>query len=98
MSSMIDPCGLETEAFQQLVDFGGKAVLEIGCGDGRLTRRYAAAAASVVALDPVESDIQLALARTPARLLEKVRFQVGDALDMRLPEGAFDIALLARSI
>jgi ubiquinone/menaquinone biosynthesis C-methylase UbiE len=95
---VIDPLGLETAAFQELVDFCGKAVLEIGCGDGRLTRRYADAAGAVLALDPVESDIQLALARTPPMLLGKARFQVGDALTISLPDAGFDIALLARSI
>ena len=29
-----------------------RRVLEIGCGDGRLTRRFASTAASIVAIDP----------------------------------------------
>jgi len=32
--------------------FVGRRVREIGCGDGRLTRRYAHEAASIVAIDP----------------------------------------------
>ena len=34
------------------IDFTSRRVLEIGCGDGRLTRRYVDLALSVVALDP----------------------------------------------
>jgi 16S rRNA A1518/A1519 N6-dimethyltransferase RsmA/KsgA/DIM1 with predicted DNA glycosylase/AP lyase activity len=32
--------------------FAGCRVLEIGCGNGRLTRRYSATAGSVLAIDP----------------------------------------------
>ena len=35
-----------------LVDLGGAEVLEIGCGDGRLTWRYAERAAYVTAIEP----------------------------------------------
>ena len=36
-----DPENNETRALLNLVDFSGADVLEIGCGDGRLTYRYA---------------------------------------------------------
>lgn len=48
-----DPEHAEIAALRTLVpSFAGRHVLEIGCGDGRLTRRYAAAARSVTAIDP----------------------------------------------
>ena len=34
------------------VSYTSRRVFEIGCGDGRLTSRLAAAAASIVAIDP----------------------------------------------
>ena len=41
----IDPEGAELAALGKLVDFAGLHVLEVGCGDGRLTWRYADGAA-----------------------------------------------------
>ncbi len=47
-----DPEEHEIAALGAMVpSFAGYKVVEIGCGDGRLTRRYAHMAASVVALD-----------------------------------------------
>lgn len=53
MTVRVDPEGHELTALDRIgVDFTGRRVLEIGCGDGRLTRRYVDRALSVVALDP----------------------------------------------
>jgi 2-polyprenyl-3-methyl-5-hydroxy-6-metoxy-1,4-benzoquinol methylase len=53
-----DPEGAETDALRALFpSFEGRDVLEIGCGEGRLTERYAAAARSVLAIDPDEDAI-----------------------------------------
>jgi len=41
MAVRTDPEGNETLALFDLVQLDGREVLEIGCGDGRLTRRYA---------------------------------------------------------
>ncbi len=37
MSSSIDPEDTEITVIHELVDFSGADVLEVGCGDGRLT-------------------------------------------------------------
>lgn len=53
-----DPELAEIRALGAMVpSFGGLRILEIGCGDGRLTRRYAATAAAVTAIDPDEQAI-----------------------------------------
>ena len=53
-----DPERLEILALDTLLpDLVGRRVLEVGCGDGRLTRRYAHRAGSVLAIDPDPSRI-----------------------------------------
>jgi cyclopropane fatty-acyl-phospholipid synthase-like methyltransferase len=69
MTVRIDPEGNETAALFDLVDLEGREVLEIGCGDGRLTWRYADRAAHVTAIEPFED----AIARANSRLSETER-------------------------
>jgi len=47
MAIRIDPENNETPALFDMVNFGGQRVLEIGCGNGRVTWRYADKAAHV---------------------------------------------------
>jgi ubiquinone/menaquinone biosynthesis C-methylase UbiE len=94
----VDPEQAETRALHNLVDFNDKDVLEIGCGDGRLTWRYADAAASVLALDPKVSEIALAQAATPEPLRSRVTFRVASLLTCDLPPASFDIVLFGLSL
>jgi 16S rRNA A1518/A1519 N6-dimethyltransferase RsmA/KsgA/DIM1 with predicted DNA glycosylase/AP lyase activity len=47
-----DPEGVETRIIHDLVDFNGKDVFEVGCGEGRMTWLYADAASSVLGFEP----------------------------------------------
>ena len=42
MTPVLDPEGAHLAALNRLGDFGGQRVLELGCGDGRLTLGIAA--------------------------------------------------------
>ena len=95
MAVDIDLEGVETRMVNRLVDFIGKDVLEIGCGDGRLTRRYADRAASVLAIDPSEALIALAEEHTPDPVRSVVTFQTADITTFEPPEATFDVVVLA---
>lgn len=99
MSIKLDPEENETRAlFSLFNDFAGKSVLEVGCGDGRLTWRYAKHAARVTAIDADAVRLNKAFAN------QSPEFQHVQFLHMGLEPFAtqskekFDIAILAWSL
>jgi ubiquinone/menaquinone biosynthesis C-methylase UbiE len=94
----IDPEGIEIRALGKLAAMDGLHVLELGCGDGRVTRQIADAAASVYAIDPDEERIRLARASFPAELAHKVRFEVAGAAEVSVRRRRFDLALFSWSL
>lgn len=98
LSFTVDPQGVETRVINELVDFDGLRVLEVGCGDGRLTWRYADKASSVLALDVNEEKIEAARRATPGHLRSGVRFEVTDITQAELPANSFDAAVLSHSL
>lgn len=98
MSFTIDPQGVETRVINDLVDFDGLRVLEVGCGDGRLTWRFAEKASSVLAVDVNEEKIEAAKQATPDHLRSTVNFEVMDVARTQLPTASFDAAVLSHSL
>jgi len=93
-----DPEEAETRTIQELIDFSGKDVLEVGAGDGRMTWRYAALARSVVALDPNADALARAEVGAPKHLRSTVRFWPADITTAEVPVNAFDLAVLSWSL
>ena len=62
MAVDIDPEGVETGVLRRMVNFTDKSVLEVGCGDGRMTKRFALSARYVHAIDTDPSVISSARA------------------------------------
>jgi ubiquinone/menaquinone biosynthesis C-methylase UbiE len=98
MASVKDPSGTEARALAALGDFDGKRVLEIGCGDGRLTWLYAERAAEVLGVDTEEDWIREARAALPDQLKDRVEFRVADVQALDVPRQRFDIAFLSWSL
>jgi len=98
MSSSIDPEDTEITVIHQLVDFSGTDVLEVGCGDGRLTWRYAEEADTVLAMDMNGEKIERAAETIPASLRPKVSFVVTDIAKVDLSPDAYDVAILSHSL
>jgi 2-polyprenyl-3-methyl-5-hydroxy-6-metoxy-1,4-benzoquinol methylase len=95
MTILTDPDVHETAALFDLVDLDFAEVLEIGCGDGRLTRRYADRTSGVTAIDPFEDAIARATPRLEAEALpidfRRVAFEdfaadaANDVVDVAIP-------------
>ncbi|HSD83269.1 MAG TPA: class I SAM-dependent methyltransferase [Anaerolineae bacterium] len=98
MPVLLDPEDTETKALLDYADFSGKCVLEIGCGDGRLTWRYADRAAYILAIDPKADEIATALEECPADLRHKIEFRTLRLEELGLPTEKFDLALLSWSL
>jgi 2-polyprenyl-3-methyl-5-hydroxy-6-metoxy-1,4-benzoquinol methylase len=91
-----DPERAELAAVTAFVpSFDGRRVLEIGCGDGRLTGRLAAQARSVTAIDPDERAI--AECRDAVRDAHVTIRAVG-LEDFIAPPHSYDIAVLSWSL
>lgn len=93
-----DPERTEVRVLRRHVSLNGADILEIGCGDGRLTRRIARLARSVVATDPNAALVARAKAFTPASLRGKVRYRIAAAGNLRIPNQRFDLAILSWSL
>ncbi len=93
-----DPEHAEKTALLALVaDWRGKRVLEVGCGNGRLTWRYAHLAGHVDGIDPAHTLIQQAIAATPDALRERVAFWPSGIESFHSPT-RYDIAILSWSL
>ena len=94
----LDPEGNEVTALDWAVSLKDKRVLEIGCGDGRLTWALAGRARAVVAIDPKSEAVRAARRAMPHRLKGQVRFQVARAEDLPFHDGEFSAVVFSWSL
>ena len=98
MTLRIDPEQNEIRALESLTDWRRKRVLEIGCGQGRLSRRIAELGAVVDASDTDSKVIEKARAGLPMRLRKRIRFHAGRAESLNAPDGSYDVVVFAWSL
>jgi len=102
MPVQLDPDRYEIKAlFDCVGSFAGQRVLEVGCGDGRITWSYAAQAGHVTAIDPKAEKISLAKEKMPAELSPQLEFQATDLEQFYKNYGTgrrYDLAILSWSL
>jgi ubiquinone/menaquinone biosynthesis C-methylase UbiE len=95
---VLDPEGVHLAALLRLADFRGKTVLELGCGDGRLTLGIAEEAASVLAFDPDADVVDRALRGLPPELADRVTYRVASGMELEVERHAFDLVVFSWSL
>jgi ubiquinone/menaquinone biosynthesis C-methylase UbiE len=95
---VLDPEGEHLAALRRLASFGGRRVLELGCGDGRLTVPIAAEARFVLAFDPDAEAVGRARRALPAEVAERVAYEVASGSEIEIPRASFDLAVFSWSL
>ena len=96
MRGKVDPEEIEVHHLRRLIDLRGAGILEIGCGDGRLTASYASQAAHAVGIDIKPEGLVAMRSTMPADA--RIDFMVADARSMPFAPATFDVVLFARSL
>ena len=97
MALRSDTAETEKRYLLDMLELGDVRILEIGCGDGRLTWQYADLAASVVGIDVTAETLSDALKQRPKRLAPAVSFLEASAAVLPFKSVSFDQAMLAHS-
>ena len=98
MSRVLDPEGAHLAALRRLGDFQGQRVLELGCGDGRLTLGIAKDAAQVLAFDPDGEAVEGARRSLPAELADRVTYLVASGKEIEIKPHSFDLVVFSWSL
>jgi ubiquinone/menaquinone biosynthesis C-methylase UbiE len=98
MEPIRDPEGNELRYLHEIARLRDARVIEIGCGDGRLTHRYGHNAGWVAGLDPDQEHLVKALENRPAQLTTNLSFVQASAENLPFPAQRFQVALLAWSL
>jgi ubiquinone/menaquinone biosynthesis C-methylase UbiE len=98
VTPVLDPEGAHLAALRRLGDFRDRRVLELGCGDGRLTLGIAEEAASVLAFDPDREAVERARQSLPAEFPERVTYLVASGKEIELEPLSFDLVVFSWSL
>jgi len=92
-----DPERVEARRLHEYADFTGRRVLEAGCGDGRLTWRYADQTRRVAGIDLDHDALRVAVIERPSDLASIALFAQADSTRLPFAGGTCDIAIFAWS-
>ena len=96
MALVMDPAGAEIRALKKITNWRGKRVLEMGCGDGRLTLRLAKFNPSkILAFDPDPKSIRAARKSLPENYKNRIEYRLGNAEHVKHRSDLFDIVIFS---
>ena len=93
-----DSCMNEGELLRTLVHFTGKQILELGGGDGRMTRHFAADSAYTILSDSDISELTTARQELSDTMSTKVALHNATAQHLPYPSNSFDIVVFSWSL
>ena len=97
MTIQRDPEPKEIKYLHKFADFSEKRVLEIGCGEGRLTWQYARKSKITIGFDVDADALRVASIERPSDLQSKVLFSRAESEYLPFHKEMFDMALLSWS-
>lgn len=98
MTFQADPEHYEAKILQRYAEVPDRRILEIGCGDGRLTWTYAKAARSVTGIDLDPDELRVARIECLSDLRAKIGFSQADAVRLPFRSNSFDLVLMTWSL
>jgi len=98
MTLQRDPERSEINYLRKYAELSGGCILEVGCGEGRLTWQYAKWTDSTIAVDLDHDSLRVAKVDRPYDLENIVRLACANSHDLPFSKEKFDIAILAWSL
>jgi 2-polyprenyl-3-methyl-5-hydroxy-6-metoxy-1,4-benzoquinol methylase len=98
MKPILDPEGSHLAALRRLADFRARRVLELGCGEGRLTVPIARDAAQVLAFDTDGDAVERARKSLPSELAHRVAYRVASGKAIQVERHSFDVTVFSWSL
>lgn len=98
MTLQKDTEGNERHTLYKFVELDQQRVLEVGCGEGRLTWQYAKRTQMTLGVDLESDALRIANFDKPSDLGNKAFFACADSQYLPFSKATFDIAILAWSL
>jgi ubiquinone/menaquinone biosynthesis C-methylase UbiE len=98
MTLQKDPERNETRYLHQFAEFNNRRVLEVGCGEARMTWQYARATQKTIGVDLDRDSLRVAKVDRPHDLETKVFFACAASQNLPFAKEKFDLAVLAWSL